>query len=148
MPQQHADLLDQSGQTVESTGDQSPARTKLFKLTAMIKDPARIRQVRRKVSQILFFVIIRSFLHPSCLFLHRTFLCVRFSAFPSSIVSSAAFAKAHSPHSLSFSCHTSDTTRIPTGSVHFPHSLKYRYSVLPVHSASVSYVLPLPDQMP
>ena len=78
MPQQHADLLDQSGQAVESTGDQSPARTKLFKLTAMIKDPARIRQVRRKVSQILFFVIIRSFLHPSCLFLHRTFLCVRF----------------------------------------------------------------------
>ena len=63
-------------------GINPPARTKLFKLTAMIKDPARIRQVRRKVSQILFFVIIRSFLPPSCLFLHRTFLCVRFFRIP------------------------------------------------------------------
>ena len=59
-------------------GISPPVRTKLFKFTAIIRDPARIRQVRRKVSQILFFVIIRSVLHPSCLFLHRTFLCVRF----------------------------------------------------------------------
>ena len=32
MPQQHADLLDQSGQTVESTGDQSPGPDKAFQI--------------------------------------------------------------------------------------------------------------------
>ena len=41
-------------------GISPPVRTKLFKFTAMIKDPARIRQVRRRVSLMLFFVILTS----------------------------------------------------------------------------------------
>ena len=116
MPQQHADLLDQSGQTVESTGDQSPGPDKAFQIDCHDKGS---RQDQAGTPQGITNTLLR----------HNSLLLTSFLPLPSQNLPLCAFfphsrlpsfrllpfAKAHSPHSLSFSCHTSDTTRIPTG---------------------------------